>query len=517
MIATPDKTRDEWRSVWLQFYRNYYTEADGTPIPVDVGPGSYPWIRASVIAGVLAMQSATAKAIANAQLLDSLSGTDLDTKYGSRIPRVSSTKASGYQVMECGSAGTPIQSGDELVCGATGLLYRFSGTTTAYTNGQIVPVESVDFGLGQNLAPGSVLTWVTPRAGCYATCLTWEASPGRGIWGGRESESDESYRERIRAFQANPAGNMNEGALIALLEESSPNEALGRPGHGVPVEKGFAYPAIRGAGTCGLAFTVLADNDFETRYPSSGQLSTVFGYVSQYAHARDMLFMAAMLGHSTRIDVLVTLADAAVQWANYTPWPAWRERDNGMLVISTSPGALSFAIAADNSDYVGVAQPVAGTVVGVFDSSTGSFKRKRIATVTGTGPWTVTIDPSPVYSDATFVPVEGKCVVPWFDSINEVAASVLRTMATHGPGEMTAHDPQDGKRMKRVPTPTPRSWPKVISPYVVGNIPDDVTSVDAAAYPVGTFSSGATVTTPSVGSTAVVYMLEMTDLGVFKQ
>lgn len=507
-MTVPVKSRDEWRDTWLMFYETAHHEPDGTPIPVDIGQDSYPWARASCMADVLAIQSAAAQAIAGQIPIDGMTEAQLEAAYGTICPRNQASKSSGYITIECGSSGTTINAGDELSFQNSNV-YRHTGSTTLYTNGTQVPVESVDLGIGQNLESGSVLNWAVQRAGCYATCTVFEMPDGAGLSGGREQESTEEWKERIRDTLANPVGHGNEGDLLELIQESS--AAHGRPGHGVPVEKGFVWPAIMGPGTYGYCFTVKRDNYWDSRMPSAGQLSTVLAYVTTYMPSSDMCWPSIGVEQNATLDISVSLNLDATQWADFSPWPTYAARSSGHKVVAVvaNSSPTFFRIATDDGDYTGEVAPVAGNTLAVYDAANGVFRRKKVLSVSGTGPWNITCDATANQSDTTYTPVVGHSVSPWFDAINDVAEAVGTKMAGLGYGE-SSYDPGDGKRMVRIPRPTPTEWPMAATARIAY---DAVLSVTALAD--ATFLA----TSPSapIASGAVLsYLLKLHDFAIFK-
>jgi hypothetical protein len=497
------KTRDEWRQFWTENYANRNPDAD-------VGPNSLPWTRACVNADVLAMMSNNALVMAGGIPLDSLVGDQLDLRYGSRLPRNVSSRSSGYITLESGLSGSTIPTNQRLVFPATQNLYEYVGSATAFSNGQQIAIRSVDPGIGQDLDAGSVLQWITPPAGCLPSAKVFEQPNGKGLYGGRSQESDEEYRNRIRAFNANPVGHGNEGDLLVLLEESSPNTALSRPGHGVPVEKGFVYPAIRGPGTIGVAFTVKRDNYWESRVPTSGEMTVVLVYVSAYMPASDVIFMAAVTEQPVNVNLSVTLDTRVAQWTDTAPWPPYLAPSAGSYVISSATSPTAFVVARDTGSYSGAVSPSTGTTIGIYDQAAGVFRRKKILTVGGGGPWTLVCDQALAQSDITYTPVSGQVVVPWFDGINQVAESVGKAFSKRAPGEMTAWDPQDGKRMLRIPRPTATEWPENISARLAYDVTNETQSVADATF------LYASSTAPMVGDETEVNMLTLLYLGIYK-
>lgn len=489
------KSREEWRDYWLRCYKNRNVDAD-------VGPGSYPWVRASAMADVLTILSADALAISDSIPLDNMTGDQLDAKYGDKLPRNLESKSSGYITISTGSAGSNIVIGDLLSHSATRNTYAVTSATATYTNGSQLSVESVDPGLGQNLTPGEVLQWVSPRAGCYSTAVVFQAPDGQGITGGQAKESDDEYRERIRDFNASPIGHGNEGDVLALIEASRD--------HDVPVEKGFVYPAVLGDGTLAYAFTIRRDNYWEVRAPSGAQITEVFDYISGKLPGDFAITPASIYRYTTYVEMSVTLDPRHGQWTDVTPWPAYSPRGGGLVKVSTVTSATAFSIRTDDDDYTGVTAPVPGNTIALFDPALGVFRRKKILTVTGAGPWAITCDTTANQSDTTYIP-QAQAVSPWFDAINDCAAAVGRYMASLGPGEMVAaiSMPEDGTRMARQPRPYTDQWPT--------DVTDDVAyQVKTSVAPVATCSLlEATPTSPPVGSASTVNLLDLVDLAFF--
>jgi uncharacterized phage protein gp47/JayE len=500
MTAIVVKTREEWRDYWLKCFSNRNSDAD-------VGSGSYPWLRASAQAEVLTILSGDALAIGDTIPLDMMTGRQLDDKYGSKLPRNLETNSSGYITIQVGSAGSAIQIGDILVHAATKNTYKVTSPSATYLTGAQLAVSSVDPGVGQNLAAGEVLQWQSPRPGCYATATVFLAPDGSGIIGGRSTESDDEYRERIRDFNANPIGHGNEGDLIALVEASRE--------HGVPVEKCFVYPAVMGPGTVSYTFTVKRDHYWESRRPTSGQISTVFAYVSGKLPGDFSITPADIYATDTRIYLSVALDQRYVTWADFVPWPEYSPPGGSMIYVQSAVSATEFTLVTSNGSYSGVTGPSTGNTIALYDSAFGVFRRKKILTVTGAGPWAVVCDVTLEQSDTTYTPWFGQAVSPWFDAINDCAAVVGAHMAQLGPGETVPISslPEDGTRLARQPRPYPGQFDSDLT----GKIAFDVVSgVPAVASCILNPTSN-TVTTPTItGSVSTVSILDAVDVAIYK-
>ena len=489
-------TREEWINYWLKCYSVRNPDAD-------VGPGSYPWLRASVMADTLIIMSNDALAISDAIPLDNMTGLQLDAKYGSKLPRNLDTKSSGLITFSGGPAGATIVTGDLLSNSSTKNQYQVISVTNAFTNGQQIAVESVDPGLGQNLAPGAVLQWTSPRPGSYATAVVFSSPDGEGIIGGRTAESDDEYRNRIRDWNANPVGHGNEGDIATLIEASRE--------HGVPVEKSFVYPAIHGPGSASYSFTVKRDNYWESRAPTATQRTLVYAYVASQLPGDFALTPSAIIEQDAFVDLSVDLDTRSAQWTDATPWPVYAAYYDERIIVSAITSPLVFELNTQNGLYSGVIAPSIGNTIAMYDRAFGVFRRKKILTVTGTGPWAITCDSSALQSDTSFTPTFGLSVSPWFDAINDCSAEAGKHVALLGPGEAVPYVsiPEDGTRMRRQPRPYPAQFDDRITQSIAFDVQTKVPSV-------ATCLMLSAIQTPPVGSALVNNLLTIADLGIFK-
>lgn len=489
-------TREQWRDYWLTCYSNRNPDAD-------IGPGSYPYLRASVMADTLVILSNDALAISDSIPLDNMVGDQLDKKYGDKLPRNLETKALGLVTFGAGSAGSLLYVGDRLVHAATKNLYELTSATDTYFNTNKLVVQSVDPGVGQNLTPGEVLQWESPRPGSYATVVVFESPDGSGIAGGRSVESDDEYRERIRDYNANPVGHGNEGDVAALIEDTSV--------HGVPVEKAFLYPAVFGPGSLAYTFTIKTDNYWEVRYPTAAQLSAVYNHVVSNLPGDFSVTSATLSAHLMYCELSVELDPRLAQWADNSPWPTERERGAGQYVITASDTATSFTIGTDDGNYAGVFGPSIGGTIAVYDSTWGVFRRKKIQGFTGTGPWTINCDTTADQTDTSYVPVFGQAVSPWFDAINECAVAAGKHAHGWGPGEIydDVDIPEDGTRMRRQPRPYQDQFNHRLTSAIAFD-------VKRAVAPVANCTFLSPIQTAATGSVVSLKLPRLADLAIYK-
>jgi hypothetical protein len=197
-------------------------------------------------------------------------------------------------------------------------------------------------------------------------------------------------------------------------------------------------------------------------------------------------------------------------WADSQPWPDYYAPGVGAIIIddSTPPTPTSFLLVADNSVYSGVRSPVVGQIIGFWDGIANKFRKKTLATVTGTGPWTCTASTSAGASDTTYTPIGGQRAMPWADGLTLLESPVLKYFDGLGPGEMFTTFLPDGRRQRRSPR-SPRLWPATISSDLL--VP--VLTLDAVLN--ATLIEGNGVS-PSVGTPGVlVHMITLHEVAVF--
>lgn len=447
-------TREEWRQRYL---RSYKIRVPGA----DTREGTQPWIDASAIADQLVVLGLDAQRIALGQTLDGKTGQELDD-FGAdlEITRPQPTGAIGYALMGAAtsSTGTIPLYGDELLDVDSGMSYRFTGTGTYYA-GDAFPIAGNSTGPGTNLEAGTLLRWSSPRAGCDPLATVQGQPDGTGLTGGRDVATDEEYRAVLREALSNPASAGNDAAYQQLAEDSI--------GHGVQVEKAFTYPGVFGPGTIAVAFVLKQSKTGGSRLPNSAQIAAVDGYIGERMPRDDSRFVCIVREQLRDIYLKIDWSGSASGWADLTPWPPYYAStavagSPGNVAISSVTDATHFVLQTANADYTGVAQPSAGQTIAVYDRDKGLFRRKKILTVSGTGPWTIVCDTASAASDTGYTPAVGQPVCPWSDSLALLVQPVADYMGMMGPGEQFASFYDEGARQRRNPRP-PKSWPSVLT------------------------------------------------------
>lgn len=492
------KSRDEWRDHYLRSYRLRDPDAD-------TSADTQPWIDASCLADQLVILSENARQISRKIPLSELTSAELDQRAAELgiPPRFPELGSSGAVTIVASTGGTHIFAGDELTTEDSTIRFQCLAESD-YADGAQVPIAAIDTGARTNLPPGTVLLWSAPRPGCAPGATIVEQTDGGGTSGGRIAESDDELLQRISDTLADPAATGNASAYIRFAENSR--------GHGVPVQKAFAYPAILGPGTMGVAFTLKPATAGASRLPNATQIQQVRDYVVGQMPGDDSYLDIVILAQSVKVVLDVRWATGAADWADSAPWPERRDAGAGAVVVTSAADATHFTLSTDNAVYAGVRQPVAGQTIAFFDGSgEGAFVRKRILSFTGTGPWTITVDTSNGVSDTAFLPALGARACPWSESLDTLIPPTVEYFGGTGPGEQRSVFFDPGVRERRYPA-SPRAWPSVVSNRLVGAL------LDAVAVPsVGdcVVREGLNVTAATGTPGGIAYLLELGELTAF--
>lgn len=431
--VVPVLTRDEYRDLYRRDYALFAPEAD-------TGPGGQPYVDASLVADSTMVLFADAVTLGDATNLSDATGEYL-LRWGNAEgvgPKLPPAGGSGHVVVKTSNGGATLFAGDLLKDDkGTGLRFAVS-STGLYLDGQAVPIAGVDTGAETNLDAGTVLTFVSPRPGCAPTAVVAETAGGDGLTGGRGEESDDDYRARIVARNADPPAAGNDAEIRQIVESLS----------GISVAKAFAYPAIFGPGTTGVTFVLRPDASGATRAPNAAQLLVARAVLEQRLPKDDGIFVAFVLETPLTLVLRVAWASGSA-WANNPAWPPNEGADVRVAALP-APTALSCRAASPAP----IASPVAGQSVALYDPGARAFVRKRIASAVEQAPstvWDLTFDGTNAASDTVYVPAAGQCVSPWSDLLAVVLAELLAYADGLGPGEMVSTFPDEGYRRRRVP------------------------------------------------------------------
>lgn len=404
-----------------------------------VGERQLPGIDARVCADQLLPLYAEASRLGGTPDLDNLVGTDLEAEaedlgLEGRLPAAG---ASGAVIAETSIGGATILTGTQCRNKATG--YRYACTVTAvYQNGDQVPVEAVDLGPLTDVEAGAVLEWSSPPPGLATRCVVAEQIDGSGLSGGRSEETDEEIRTRIRTERRAPALAGNAADYRRAAAET-PNLAI---------QAVFAFPAILGPGTVGLAFTMRPAQPGGDRRPNGTQIALVRAHVIGQMPEDDGLFMYALLDDPVDLSLKVRWRRGTAFWTDNDPWPVYAPLP---YEVAAATDALHFSM---GTGTVSPKQPQVGQSIAFWDKVNSRFVRKRIKSFTGDGgvmtPWVITCDTANGASDTSFVPAVGDVPGPWSDALADIAEPLLQQFDPLGPSDHTSFD-TGGLRRRRIP------------------------------------------------------------------
>jgi len=477
-------TRDE---LVRRYERDYQLRAPAALVGAETAPG----VDARIVADMLLPVYAEVARQANTIPLEGRSSTELEeTAEDLGLERrIGAVGATGSVTVSTATGGAYISPGLELREVQSGQRFIALQEASPAHDQDEISIGGVSTGPNTNLAPGTVLTWTSPPPGLFATCTVAEQADGSGLSGGRDQELDADIVERIRTEKSNPAaaGNDADYRKAAL---KTPN---------VAIQAAFTYPGILGGGTIGLAFTLRPSSSGGSRLPNPTQIAAVRANIIGSMPTDDRLFMATVVADPVALILRVRWRSGAAQWQDGTQWPPYNA---GHFVVDNTitPQALTCSVA---TTMTSPPSPRVGQSVAVWDRDSLSFSKKRIKTVSGSNPWTLTFDDTADASDKIYVPAVGQLVSPWSAAMPALLPDVLAHFDQLGPGEQVS-SPYDigGGRQRRTPSGT-KAWPsqltgRVVTPlYALSQVDEVLVAEPSLPYtpPAGTPGSIVKLTT----------------------
>lgn len=480
-------TRDEWREMFLRRYKVRAPQ-------LDASERSPVYLDACAAADLLNVVGANCTRIALSLDLANADESTLTTEanaMGIELRRAA-TSSSGAVTISASTGGGLLAAGDELTDRATGIKFSvvFSGS---YSDGQSCAIVSVDKGPRANLAAGTVLYWAVQRPGIGPSAVVAAQTDGSGLSGGRLEETVEEFRARLIDAKRNPPAGSNEASLRALLES---------PALGFGIQKAFSFPNLLGPGTCGLTILVPPAITGGARIPSVAQLAKAYSILP----GNDNEFVLSPLAQATTVKLRVRWGSASLGWVDARPWPSYSASYPVTVTSGVPATATTFELTAVGAPSP--TAPTAGQTIAFWDPTTATFRRKRIASFTGTNPWTITVDVTNSASDTAFVPPVGALACPYAAGLDEVGAVVAAHFDGLGPGEAVTYAATDeGQRQRRHPF-TDEAWPSSLSTRAFVGI-DDLESVRDWQI-----AEPSLPHTPANGTTSWVYVLQLTKLAI---
>ena len=487
-------TRDEYRDLWLQDYKLFVPNAD-------VGPGTQPYVDASLAADSTQILVNDAIVIGNGTNLDTSTGTWLlQTGESEGVFKLPAAGGSGYIVITTAAGGSMIFQGDQVREPLSGLRFQVL-QTAVYGDGAFVPIAGIDTGEETNLAAGTTVEFTSPRPGCVPIATVFEQANGEGLTGGRGPETDDEYRDRVKLKRANPSASGNDAEYQQRIE-AIPN---------VGVQKAFTYPAIFGPGTSAFVFTLRPSSPGDGRVPNGAQIALALATLQGVEPADDGFFTPALTETPLKVVYRVTWAAGAAGWADNPRWPPYSSATSKVTVAAApAPTTTSCRLTKTGA---AIANPQPGQTIAFLDRANKVFRRKRIETVTVVTPgltWNLTFSTVNLASDTTYAPFVGQMACPWSDSLDLLIEPTLIYVDGLGPGEMFVNFGDPGLRQRRSP-PNPEKYPSTITNKIITPILA-LPSISNAVV----LEPGVPTNTPIGVPSTLVYLFALTDLAVFR-
>lgn len=384
----------------------------GLPEP-DVSEGSDHWVDASAMANATAILAAHVKRSELERDVLTATGAQLDEiRESLGIPELEPSSGSG--LVTCAVSGSvTVPTGLEFVA-PSGARGRVTAGATV-TNGQTVPVVMVATGDATNLATGTKVRWASPPVNLLVEGTV--ASPG--FTGGKDTEDDERKRERIlnRLRFAPAAGNWSDLREKAL-------EAT------IAISDAFVFPALGGPASVKVAVAA-APAANGSREVLSGPLDAIRAVYAAEFPDEVLIVVQSVDDLDTDVALLVVALDG--HWLDDVPWPSLVSSAPVTVSASPAPTATVFTTNA-------TVAPTAGKRIAWWDAAAQTFTTATIASVSGAGPWAITLSGSGFAGIAA-----GDYISPAPVEAAAYATAWKAAVGGLGPGENTT----DGSRLPR--------------------------------------------------------------------
>lgn len=322
--------------------------------------------------------------------------------------------------------------------------YQVYVTGVADANGEAdLVLASLDTGDAVNIESGTVLTWTNPPPGSTPTAETTA-----DFTGGAAAETDAAFSSRLGSRIAHKPAAGNAAQFRAWAREAS-----------VSVEDAFVYPAAFNAGSVLVVPTQKRGDSTASnaRIPSTLVLAAVTDRLVPPAspvvppHAR----VVVLPPEPTDVDVTALLGLAKGSnsgWADAEPFPS----DLGAEVaaeVTTVTSQQNFRITVGGAGQLpgGVAGPLAGVQLMIWDEPTASFLELPVSTVEDLGAGVYRVLLSTPLSGHTIA--LGDYVSPLTARRSAIALGARSYFDSLGPGEVVDldSDPRSVTAFRRPP------------------------------------------------------------------
>ncbi len=421
----------------------------------DTSDGTQPDVLAKTVSTTILPVYSNAVLIANAINEDAATGKRLDrvgARYG--VTRPQAIGASGYVYVSAADSGGTITAGDEIKNRQTQKRYEAAETKTLFAGGTI-RISGLDTGPATNLDAGTTLQWSAPRPGIGQTATVATG----GLIGGADVADDAKYLALIQEARQNPPNADNDAAIQKAVRATP----------GIAIASVFSFPCVFGPGTYAFAFLIATapGSSPDLRVPNAAQRTAVLAWTLGQIPSADSYFCLQVVKEPVTVAFRVTWDPGAFGWIDAVPWPAYALPGAigvaGAAVVTAATSSTAFTLGTDNANYVTAVTPQVGQSIAFWDAAKLLFRKKRIASVTGSGPWPITTESNDQTngSDTLYTPQAGDRAMPWSDSLADLVKPMLAYFNNLGPGELFSVFSNDGRRQRRNPVP-PKKYPQVV-------------------------------------------------------
>lgn len=443
-LKTPDQIRDDI----LRNYANALIRR-GVVNP-NVSWGTEIYAKADAFANQLAVASSNTQLMADAVMPDSAQGTDLVRQAKMRGLSLRPAGGSRGYITFAASISTPVLVTTGLpLLDPSGLSYKVS-VGGNYTNGQPIPVESIDTGATTNLVAGTILKWVSPPP----FALQQQPVSAGGLRFGVDAETYEGLRVRLIEYIRNPPASGNWSHINKTAEDST-----------VAVQKAFTYAAANGPATVHVAVATAPtatnknrdlDSTIRTTIVSPAIAALLPEFVELAVTTVQNQQANVSVGLSLPISTAASPAGPGGGWIDGTPFPVFVSQGYANVTAVTS--TTQFTVNGDVAPTAGV------THVAWLSPLDWKLYRGVVQSFSGTGPWTITID-------QPFVGINtGHLISPDAERLDAYFAALLDAFANLGPGQKT-NVAGVLPRAYRKPLVS-QSWPSDLGPQVLRKMSD---------------------------------------------
>jgi uncharacterized phage protein gp47/JayE len=405
-----------------------------------VAPGTDNWFFFTAVANAGMLQYANIATIRPSLTPLGATGDDLERwRLALGLPPVSPSPSSGKLTVTV-APGATITAPDGLQwILPNGLRGKVSGTQVGIVDGDDINVVAIDTGSATNADSNTKVRFVNPPFNLSVEARVSISSP---LTGGFDQETEARKRERILNRLANSPGGGNWGQLREIAFNTLPS-----------VQDCYVYPACGGPSSEKVVVVREFDaarSDFHRAMPGGG-VKLVRDAIQKANSGSIEIVVDTVAEQPADVALVLTLPDSSLAggnglgWVDQSPWPTLTGGETHVTVtavVSTTQITLSAATTI---------APIAGIHHVTWWAPGDQVPRTVLVTaVSGTGPYTLTVEVPLIDSDGRGVGV-GDFISPAAVGIGNYRATFLALFNALGAGENVSPATGDTPRRLRHP------------------------------------------------------------------